>query len=142
MITVRSKKDLFFKQEPHARANVSFDQNHLCKLTVENDPSPKIFPNLKSSGLFFLIGWDDVDDNDGEAGDWGEDDEEFGVACFSKSKKKKTTTTTIVMAQQSVTTKLVLEALLPNYNRKIGTIMTSQAFSPSISLPQLNNYIA
>ena len=89
MITVRSKKDFFFKQEPHARANVSFDQNHLCKLTVENDPSPKIFPNLKSSGLFFLIGWDDVDDNDGEAGDWGEDDEEFGVACFSKSKKTK-----------------------------------------------------
>lgn len=89
MITVRSKKDFFFKQEPHARANVSFDQNHLCKLTVENDPSPKIFPNLKSSGLFFLIGWDDVDDNDGETGDWGEDDEEFGVACFSKSKKKK-----------------------------------------------------
>lgn len=90
MITVRSKKDFFLKQEQHARANVSFDQNHLCKLTVENDPSPKIFPNLKSSGLFFLIGWDDVDDNDGEADDWGEDDEEFGVACFSKSKKKKT----------------------------------------------------
>ena len=120
MITVRSKKDFFFKQEPHARAHVSFDQNHLCKLTVENEPSPKIFPNLKSSGLFFLIGWDDVDDNDGEAGDWGEDDEEFGVACFSKSKKKQKQTT-IVMAQQSVTTKLVLVALLPNYNRKIGT---------------------
>lgn len=121
MITVRGKKDFFFKQEPHARANVSFDRNHLCKLTVENDPSPKIFPNLKSSGLFFLIGWDDdVDDNDGEAGDWGEDDEEFGVACFSKSKKKnKQTKNNRELAQQSVTTKLVLVALLQNYNHQI-----------------------
>ena len=48
------------------------------KLTVENDPSPRTFPNLKSSGFFFFTAGvvEDV-------GDWGLEDEE-PEAAFCK----------------------------------------------------------
>ena len=48
------------------------------QLTVENDPSPRTFPNLKSSGFFFFTAGvvEDV-------GDWGLEDEE-PEAAFCK----------------------------------------------------------
>ena len=59
------------------------------KLTVENEPSPRIFPNLKSSGLFFLIGCDVVDDDDDDVRDSGREEVEFKVDCCKHIKQSK-----------------------------------------------------
>ena len=69
----KSNCDFFQQREEAQNFNKVSD-----KLTVENDPSPRTFPNLKSSGFFFFTAGvvEDV-------GDWGLEDEE-PEAAFCK----------------------------------------------------------
>ena len=78
-ILFNAKVTVIFSAEGRGQREEAQNFNKVSdKLTVENDPSPRTFPNLKSSGFFFFTAGvvEDV-------GDWGLEDEE-PEAAFCK----------------------------------------------------------